>query len=591
MSIADTSGQPQTTPPPARETSPPSGEARLRLFPPTPAVGWRAAIGATVVAAGALRLIGIKHGLPYVYNADENAHFVPRAIGMFGHSLNPDYFINPPAFTYLIHLVYAIKWGTDPATIGDAFAKDPTTAFTLARIASATLGAAAAGLLAIAGARLVDKKTGLVAGALLAVAFLPVSYGHLALNDGPTLAPVAAALIGIAGIYKTGRLREYALAGAALGIAIATKYTAGILLIAVIAAAILAPKHRLTGLALATTLTVAGFLIANPYALLDHSAFQDGLQKQTETAGEDGGKLGLEHTSGWRYYATTITWGLGWLPALAALGGAAAALARHRRLAAILLPAPILLFAYLGHQERFFARWMLPVYPLLCLLAAWAAVRAASWLAAKRSWKPAWPAVAAGALLCAQGLLFSIHNDVVLARPDTRQLARDWMVANIPAGSKVVIEPIAPDQWAADVGHPNPATGSGNRWNKWRTSRSRVANDGTLIRGAARVVKLEDYERTTRPQLVGSYRRGGFCWVVTGSTQFGRAYADPDQVPQAIRYYDALKRDATVAHRETPYDAAGKGVPFSFDFSFNYYPLSYHRPGPEIVIYRLKDCA
>ena len=37
------------------------------------------------------------------------------------------------------------------------------------------------------------------------------------------------------------------------------------------------------------------------------------------------------------------------------------------------------------------------------------------------------------------------------------------------------------------------------------------------------MIKLEDYERTTRPELVESYEQGGFCWVVTGSTQYGRA--------------------------------------------------------------------
>ena len=58
-----------------------------------------------------LRLWGVDHGLPYVFNADENAHFVPRAIGMFGHSLNPDYFINPPAFTYLLHVAFWLRWG------------------------------------------------------------------------------------------------------------------------------------------------------------------------------------------------------------------------------------------------------------------------------------------------------------------------------------------------------------------------------------------------------------------------------------------------------------------------------------------------
>ena len=43
-----------------------------------------------------LRLWGTKTGLPYVYNVDEGAHFVPRAIGMFDHSYDPGYFINPP---------------------------------------------------------------------------------------------------------------------------------------------------------------------------------------------------------------------------------------------------------------------------------------------------------------------------------------------------------------------------------------------------------------------------------------------------------------------------------------------------------------
>ena len=77
---------------------------------------WPAVVVALFVVAFALRLIGLKTGLPYVYNADENSHFVPRAIGMFGHGLNPDYFINPPAFTYVVYALFTVRWGTDPAT-------------------------------------------------------------------------------------------------------------------------------------------------------------------------------------------------------------------------------------------------------------------------------------------------------------------------------------------------------------------------------------------------------------------------------------------------------------------------------------------
>src|SRR5215475_2810685 len=49
-----------------------------------------------------LRLWGIKQGLLYSYNVDEATHFVPRAISFFSHDLNPQYFLNPPAYSYLL---------------------------------------------------------------------------------------------------------------------------------------------------------------------------------------------------------------------------------------------------------------------------------------------------------------------------------------------------------------------------------------------------------------------------------------------------------------------------------------------------------
>jgi hypothetical protein len=544
-------------------------------------LAWPVALAVLTLGALALRLVGLKTGLPYVYNADENNHFVPRAIGMFGHSLNPDYFVNPPAYTYLVHLLYVLRWGTDPATVGAAFAANPATAFTIARAASAVLGALAVTFTAIAGARLfADRRVGILAGAVLAVAFLAVHYSHFALNDAPTLAPVTLCLVGVAGIYRRGRTRDFALAGIALGLAIATKYTGGILVVAVVVAAALTGRWR--GLVLAGALTIAAFLVADPYALLDIHAFHKGLVTQTETASSEGGKLGLQHISGWRYYAGAGTWAFGWLPSLAALGGAIGLALRDRRLALVLLPAPILLYLYLGHQTRFFARWLLPVYPILALLAAWAAVQAF------RRIRPAW--IVAGVLLCAQGLVFTIHNDVVLARTDTRQLARDWLVAHVPAGAKIVVEPVSPDQWAADVGRYNPATRIGNRWNKWPTSRTRFGVTGTLVHGLGAPVMLENYEKTTRPALIDRYRRYGYCWVVTGSTQYGRAYADPRAVPRALAYYARLKATADLVYKVAPYRAGARGVPFSFDYSFNYYPLQYHRPGPEVDVYRLRNC-
>src|SRR3712207_2345583 len=161
------------------------------------------AIGLALIllAAFALRLWGMRTGLPFVYNVDEGAHFVPRAIGMFDHTYNPAYFINPPAFTYLLHGAFWLRWGGDG--VREQFAMDPTPVFALARGLSAFLGTAAVGLLAWAAVRLFDRRVALVAAGLLAVAFLPVHYGHFALNDSPTLAPLCLSLVGAAGVYRT----------------------------------------------------------------------------------------------------------------------------------------------------------------------------------------------------------------------------------------------------------------------------------------------------------------------------------------------------------------------------------------------------
>jgi len=55
-------------------------------------------------------------------------------------------------------------------------------------------------------------------------------------------------------------------------------------------------------------------------------------------AGEAAGKLGTTQDSGIAYYLWTLTWGLGWAPALAALAAPAVLWVRDRRLLVVLVP-------------------------------------------------------------------------------------------------------------------------------------------------------------------------------------------------------------------------------------------------------------
>ncbi len=594
-----------------------------------------AGLALVLLLALGLRLWGIRQGLPYAYNSDEDSHFVARAIGMLTLGWNPHYFVNPPAYTDLLRLVFGV-WFGGRAGVSHTFAVNPTAVFTLARVCAALLGTLAVWLLYIAGARLFDRGIALLAAALEAVAFLPVFYSHLALNDVPTLVPLTLSLLGTAGVLRKGRARDYLIAGVGLGFGCATKYTAGIALLPLLAAAAaqyLAPTPRrragehgraaaggqgtgggavaggagtatrgaptravasgrpvLVGLVLAGAAALAAFLIADPYSVLDLHAFEQGLAHQSSLSGEAQGKLGAPRESGLVYYLWSLTWGLGWVPAFAALAGAVMVWWREHRLGWVLVPAPLLYLLFMGSEGRYFGRWLLPIFPILCLLAAFAALSCARALA--RAVRPRLALVAFTALavlaLCAQGLVYSIHSGLVLSRADTRSLARAWMVVHVPVGAKVVVEPIVPDEWVQDVGHPTLSVPDGDRWLKYQSLLSRIGPSGALMPGEGHVVSLENYELTLAPSLIPFYEREGYCWVLSGSAESGRAFANPVRAPLAVAYYRALAHAGEVVYHVSPYRSGARPVAFGFDWSFDYYPLAYARPGPEVTVYRLR---
>src|SRR3954447_14614989 len=123
--------RPAPKPPPA----PPTPPARRRL----PAAAGLTLTGG-LLAGLILRLWGVQHGLPAVYNVDERGHFVKLAVQYFNGSYNPHYFQNPPGFSYLLHGVYALWYwigGTPPADIGNLLERqiriDGTELYTIGR--------------------------------------------------------------------------------------------------------------------------------------------------------------------------------------------------------------------------------------------------------------------------------------------------------------------------------------------------------------------------------------------------------------------------------------------------------------------------
>jgi 4-amino-4-deoxy-L-arabinose transferase-like glycosyltransferase len=561
-------------------------------------LAWRSwgPLAIVLFMAFVLRLWGIKQGLPYVYNVDEYGHFVPEAVAMFHHGLNPHYFINPPALTYLLHVVFLV-WFGGGVRVSHEFALHPGHFFLLARVTVALLGTVSVWLLYLVGARLFNRGVGLLAAALMAVAFLPVFYGHLALNDVPTLAPLTLSLLGTAGVLRRGRLLDYLLAGLGLGLATATKYTAGVMILPLLAAAVAqyrdtaagARRDVASGMGLALLVALGAFLIANPFSLLDFHSFRSELERQSSyTESSRASWIGGPGQGSFVYYLWSFAWGLGWIPALAALGGAVTVWPGQRRLGWVLVPVAVLYLVFLSLQGRYFGRWLLPIFPIACLLAASFSLEVARWA----TWRA--PRLRAGftalavLALTTQGVIYSIHSGLLLSRADTRNLTRAWVVEHIPAGARIVVEPVVPNAWLDDTSQPTDGLPPARaRWTKYPTLRLVLDPSTGLPEPPHQTVLLENYERTLGPALIPYYERHGYCWVISGFTQSGRAFADPQTVPNAIAYYRALAQQAQVVYQASPY-ASGQGpVPFSFDWTFDYYPLAYDRPGPTMTVYRL----
>jgi hypothetical protein len=557
----------------------------------------RIALALLLLATLGLRLWGIKQGLPYSYNSDEARHYVPRAIAYFSHDYNPNYFLNPPAYSYLLNVVFELWFGSADA-VSRAYAAHPTEVFVVARVVVAVLGTLSVWLTYLAGVRMFNRTVGLAAAAIFGLAFLPIFYSHLALNDAPTLAPVALSLYGTAGVLRNGARRDYVLAGIGCGVAAATKYTGAITFVCLLAACLCdglsgrTVAQSLWRLGLCIAAAAIAFVIANPYALLDFPAFHQGVTtQQALAAGSDPEKLGTTATSGTAFYLWTYTWGLGWVPSLAAVGGAIALLVRRRLAPAlVLIPAPIAFMIYMGDQQRFFGRWLMPTFPIVALLSAYGAVSFGRWLIAERRVPIAAVVVVTTILLLAQSVSSVLHSDRALSHPDTRNLTRAWMVKHISAGSKIVVEPVVSDNWSYDIGRVNPATPSGARWKLWDTNVTDVDihdHDRHLPPGEHVYVGLDQYERSLRPELLSEYAKAGYCWVVIGSLQAGRSFAQPKLAPQAIAYYAQLANDAKLVYHISPFSTSKRAVPFSFDWSIDYYPTQYVRPGPEMSVYRL----
>jgi hypothetical protein len=553
---------------------------------------------AIVVVGLVLRLRHNGYGLPYVYNFDEAQHFVTHSVDMFGGRYNPGYYQNPSGYTYLVFVALKLFYGIFGAhlhygTVSNQFDLDPTPIWEFTRSLTAVLAMAGVVATFLVARRFWSARVGLVAAAMLTFAFLPVVYSRIAVTDVGTFLPVAIAIYGALRVYEDGRLVHYLIAGAGIGLATGFKYTAGLVLLPLLVGAAVRiwrdretpwlKRIELRYLIAAGAMVVLVFAITTPFFFVHPIKALYQLREQAKAAGQIE-KLGQAQQGGFSYYMHTLGWGFGWAAIVAAVVGAVLEIRRDRVRGLMLVIFPIALFIYMSTQTRYFGRWLLMMYPLLAILAGVGVVRMAE-LVRGRSGRFGWAlsgALAAiiAALILIQPVAADVRTSKVLGREDTRQIARDWLVAHYRPSLRIVIEPaVQTDYYLKPPGLRK--TGRQFVQGFIKDLRRQQVIDAPL--GADTT-----YAASLTPDNIDAYRSAGFCLVMTNSLTRGRA--ENAKVPQALAYYQRLERESDHLFHVSPFKPDRKPVPLHFDFSYDYYPTAYERPGGIVDVYRLHNC-
>jgi 4-amino-4-deoxy-L-arabinose transferase-like glycosyltransferase len=355
------------------------------------------ALALLLVGAAAIRLVGIRYGLPFPLLNPDEANIVPRAWRMtHGGGLDPNFFDYP---TLLIELLAPFQaWSASP---NYEIARLVVLALSLGSIAAAWwLGNRAYGVLA-----------GFVAAAVTAVATVHVQYSRMAVTDIPLTLGVA---VSLALLVR----RQLLVAGIAIGLTASFKYPGFVLL----APLIVAGWGQWRQLAIAAAAAPLAFLAASPYFLV-HLASATGDVLRVQRDGRRGW-LGFEGDPWTPIAFLDRLWESIGPVLLIAIAGLFLA-AFYRTLAdRVLITWVVVYFVTLLPLHAHFDRYVLPLIPALGALAG--RFRAL---------------VPVTLLLLFIPLAWNIRDAKPLVRKDTRVAAHDWMAQNLTPGVLVAADP------------------------------------------------------------------------------------------------------------------------------------------------------
>jgi len=390
--------------------------------------------------------------------------------------------------------------------------------------------------------------------ALLAAAFVSAAVLHVQLAHFYTADPLMTFFVMLtltlaAGVTEDRSLRRDIALGAALGLALATKISAAplflVVAVAYYATTAQAPsssvlRHAWTALLRmipVLLVAVALFFLIQPYALIDAWTFLQDTGREAQIAR---GRFDVPYTiqySGTLPYLYPIwqsaLWGLALPLGLVGWAGLVALvirwLRRGSRADALLLAWAGPYFVLTGLLYAKHLRYMLPLAPVLCLLAAQLLVHsgfrgktAESEDATGERSRPSrsWLSALLAGLVLLSAMAYALLFSRLYSSTHSWIAASEWIHRNVPAGSTLALE-----HWDRALPLPMEVDGA------YRSPGSYTSNLLPLY---------DEPDDAAKWEAIAADLAGSDYAVLATRRLYGSIPRAPDRYPLATRYYDLL---------------------------------------------------
>jgi 4-amino-4-deoxy-L-arabinose transferase-like glycosyltransferase len=341
-----------------------------------------------------LRALFVNWGLPEIFEEATPLRIVTRFLSLAGtgFSLNPKFF-NYPALTFYLQLViqlihYAIGHLAGAYPTLQAFMASTTPVVIVARMTGVLFDIGTVILVYIFTIEYSDHKTALLAALLSAINPLLVQHAHFIEVDIPLTFFCMLSILYIFRICTNPTSKNYILAGISIGLAAATKYTGAFLLPVLIAGHVLRSSSlrnvidgfRDIRMYKSLLISIIIFLLFNPYIILDFQQFKKDFS--FEQFHVSYGHLGIDTSqSTLMFYLDEIvhsSYGIILSVIIAVM--IIIYITRHQKIRLFLMIFPVLYFIIVATWEMRADRYILPIIPILGIVAADGVIHFSVWI-------------------------------------------------------------------------------------------------------------------------------------------------------------------------------------------------------------------